>query len=208
MGLKKALITAGVALGTTFAGTASADGHTQIDWGKLLVRVDAYARHGSEQVQSETHAASLEAHGQPLLHTAGNAWFGVAPSVTIVARDWGEAYRLAGDRLSIADELRLSSSTRMVVGRVRLADSHVSRITPFAQLGAGQWRTDSSILPLTPHATEIAAQVGGGVELRLNGVWQLACETSGTVFIRDYRAADNMPSTKLWSTMIASRLVW
>jgi hypothetical protein len=204
-----ALSILGAAAVTTLTGVAHADpGHLTIDWGRLLVEMDSFARHGAEELVPTTHPNAPEIQTQPLVHTAGNAWFGVAPSVTLVARDWGEAYRLAGDRLSLSDEMRLSSSTRMVVSRVRLSDSHVSRITPFAQLGAGQWRTDTNIMPFTPRSTEIAAQIGGGFEVRLAGRWQLACETSATLFIRDSREPQDLAATKLWSTMVASRLVW
>jgi opacity protein-like surface antigen len=147
-----------------------------------------------------------ERFGQPLVQNSGNAWFGVAPSVSFVARDWGTSFRLSGDRLSLVDALRLSESTRMVLTRVRLSNN--SRITPFVQLGVGQWRTDTNILPLTPRATELAAQVGAGVELHITRGWQLACEAGGTMFIRDARSSENIAQTRLWSTMIASRIVF
>ncbi len=198
------------ALATTVATAARADetGAKPIDWGRLLVGLDAYARHGSEAVQHESKVAEERAGSQVYMHNAGNAWFGVAPSVTLVARDWGEAYRLAGDRLSLTDAMRLSSSTRMVLTRVRLSDSHVSRVTPFAQLGAGQWRTDTNLMPILYRSTEVAAQVGGGVELRVNGHWQVAWESTATLLIRDYREQDAISATKLWSTTLASRIEW
>jgi hypothetical protein len=178
-----------------------------IDWGRLLVGLDQYVRHGAESPQLQTPVGSQPEHvGQIYVHTAGNAWFGVAPSVTLVARDWGEAYRLAGDRLSVTDALRLSSSTRMVMTRVRLSDSHISRITPFAQLGAGQWRTDTNLMPVLQRSTDVAAQVGGGIELRLTSAWQMACETSATILIRDQRESADISATKLWSTTLASRI--
>jgi len=185
--------------------TASADETRGVDWCRLLVGVDAYMRHGSESLQPNDRAQEHAGQQQLYVHNAGNAWFGVAPSVTLVARDWGEAYRLAGDRLSLTDAMRLSSSTRMVVTRVRLSDSHLSRITPFAQLGAGQWRTDTTIMPILQRSTEVAAQVGGGVELRLGAHWQIACETSATILIRDQRESESISATKLWSTTLASR---
>ena len=187
--------------------SARADsGHATIDWGQLLVDLDHYARHGAEQATPPTRASLNERTSQIYEHTAGTAWFGVAPRVALVARDWGEAYRLAGDRLSLVDAMRLSSSTRMVLTRVRLSESGGTRVTPFAQLGAGQWRTDPNLLPLTPRSTEIAAQLGGGVEVHMTRAWQLACELSATLLIRDQREEGNIPETKLWSTMLASRV--
>jgi hypothetical protein len=199
------------ALATTVATSAHAESTSgpAIDWGRLLVGLDAYVRHGSESVQAQSATAPHDPNApQMYVHNAGNAWFGVAPSVTLVARDWGEAYRLAGDRLSLTDALRLSSSTRMVLTRVRLSDSHVSRITPFAQLGAGQWRTDTNIMPILLRSTEVAAQVGGGVELRLTSRWQVAFETAATLLIRDKRDDAAISATKLWGTTLASRLEW
>jgi hypothetical protein len=208
MGRRSLLSIAAALVATSIGSTAQADETTRgFDWARLLVGVDGYMRHGSEQQAPVNISAQQERAGHQLyVHNAGNAWFGVAPSVTLVARDWGEAYRLAGDRLSLVDAMRLSSSTRMVMTRVRLSDSHLSRITPFAQLGAGQWRTDTTIMPILQRSTEVAAQIGGGVELRLASRWQLACETSATILIRDQREAEAISATKLWSTTLASRI--
>lgn len=197
---------------TTLAAPASAEqGRVAIDWGKLMLGVDAYARGKGDRESPRASSAdkplaAAERFGQPLAHNAGNPWFGVAPSVSFVARDWGSAFRLAGDRLSLVDALRLSESTRMVMTRVRLSNS--SRVTPFAQVGFGQWRTDTNIMRLTPRMTELATSVGVGFELQIMDDWQAACEVGGTLFIRDEREVSNIPETKLWSAMIASRLAF
>src|SRR5262249_55104183 len=117
------LAVGGAALAMTLSAEAKADTtRGTIDWGKVLVEADHFARHGTEQMIQSPHITANGEHlAQIYEHNAGNAWFGVAPSVTLVARDWGEAYRLAGDRLSLTDALRLSSSTRMVLTRVRLS---------------------------------------------------------------------------------------
>jgi hypothetical protein len=198
---------------TTFSTAAHADtaGRAGLDWEQLLVRLDAYARHGNrvEKPNASAHhtaSATGERTTQLYVQNAGNAWFGVAPHVSLVARDWGGAFKLAGDQLSLADSMRLTSSTRMVMSRVRFGDFGTTLVTPFAQMGFGQWRTDSKVLPLTPSSTEIAAQVGGGVEIHVSRSWQIACETSATMFLRDSREENNLPQTSLWSTMLASRL--
>ncbi|MCL2778512.1 MAG: hypothetical protein FWD73_10950 [Polyangiaceae bacterium] len=208
--LLRALIFAGiVAAATTPALNARADSsHATVDWGRLLIQLDNYVRGGRERPnaqQGQSTPLQNDRTFQPFIQTAGNAWFGVAPRVSFVARDWGTAFRIAGDRISLVDAMRLTASTRMVLTRVRLSNA---RVTPFLQIGAGQWRTDSNILPRTPHSTEIAAQVGGGVEMQLMASWQIACEIGGTLFIRDERDADDLPATKLWSAMIASRIVF
>jgi hypothetical protein len=121
-----------------------------------------------------------------------------------VARDWNEAYKVAGDgdRLALVDALRLTTSTRMVLTRVRLNDS---RISPFAQVGLGHWRTDPYLLPLTARYTEIAAQAAGGVEVRLIGTWQIALETTMTMLYRENHDP-NMPAAQNWSSTFASRV--
>jgi len=207
MGWRFLLSASAALVAMTIGTTASADETRGIDWGRLLVGLDKYARTGAESPVVQTNAGAAHERGHQLyVHNEGNAWFGVAPSVTLVARDWGEAYRLAGDRLSLVDAMRLSSSTRMVMTRVRLSDSRLSRITPFAQLGAGQWRTDTNLMPILQRSTEVAAQVGGGVELRLAQRWQIACETTATILIRDQREAEAISATKLWSTTLASKI--
>ena len=136
----------------------------------------------------------------------GNAWFGAAPRVSFVARDWGTSLRLAGDRLSLVDAMRLSQSTRMIVTRVRFGDLRFARVTPFAQVGLGQWRTDTNIMPLTPRSTEIAGQAGGGIEIQVSRSWQLALESSVTALYREQREDTSIPQTRFWSAMFASRL--
>ena len=130
------------------------------------------------------------------------AWFGVAPRVTLVARDWASSTRLAGDRLSLVEEMRLSASTRMVVGRARLS---AARFTPFLQAGIGQWRVDRNYLPLTPHLIEVASQVGTGFELRVSRRCQIAAEATVTSLIRDGQQHE-FPQSMLWGTFIASRV--
>ncbi|MCL2724201.1 MAG: hypothetical protein FWD69_07150 [Polyangiaceae bacterium] len=205
---KLAPIPATIVAVTMLAANAWADAsHATIDWGRLLVDLDNFARGGERPNVQRGVSPSLRNDRtlQPLTQNAGNAWFGVAPRVSFVARDWGTAYRIAGDRLSLVDAMRLTASTRMVLTRVRLNNA---RVTPFVQIGVGQWRTDSNILPQMPHSTQIAAQIGSGFEAQITSYWQIACETGGTIFIRDERDAQDLPATKLWSAMIASRITF
>jgi hypothetical protein len=188
----------------------------RVDWSRLLVELDVLARGRDARDVRESAVASRMPvtmqqelrMSQLVLQNSGNAWFGVAPRVGLVARDWGSAFRLAGDRLSLVDAVRLSASTRMVMTRVRIANPERARVVPFIQLGAGQWRTDPNLLPLTPHDTEVAGQLGGGVEVRLASFWQLACESSATMLVRDGRGEGAIPQTKMWSTSMASRLTF
>lgn len=208
-----------VGLLAMIAGTAHADPASgsvaSADWGRLLGDLDAVARKGADVVDAprcaaagcmtETNATAAppERTGPVTVQNTTNSWFNVAPSFSLVARDWTSAYRVTGDRLALVDALRLTSSTRMVLSRVRLTEG--SRITPYAQVGLGQWRTDPYLLPLSPRYEEAAAQVAGGFEVRLKGTWQLAFESTMTMVYLAQRDS-TMPSTQLWSTTIASRV--
>lgn len=187
----------------TVATAARAGDPPGVDWMKALVDLDRMARGGAERPSAQTKPrAPAAANDDPSPQNMGNAWFGVAPRVTLVARDWASSTRLIGDRLSLVEQMRLSASTRMVVGRARLSGT---RFTPFVQVGLGQWRVDRRYLPLTPHTIEIASQLGTGFELRLNRRWQLAAETTVTSLIREGQS-NSLPQTMLWSTFLASRV--
>lgn len=178
-----------------------------IDWERALVQLDSFARTGAERPAPVVHRTERPVvTSEPYAQNPGNAWMGVAPRVAFVARDWATAYRLAGDRLSLVDAMRLSQSTRMVVTRVRFGDLGFDRVTPFAQIGLGQWRTDTNLMPLTPRSTEIAGQAGGGIEIQISRTWQMAAEASITGLYREDREAIGIPQTRLWSCMLASRL--
>lgn len=211
----KLAMTAIVALAaTTLSSVANAEEPRGVDWGKAIVDLDRFARTGSERPTIPTASGTgLASAGStstlrpgviddPSPQNLGNAWFGVAPRVTLVARDWASSTRLAGDRLGVIDAVRLAQSTRMVVARARLSNA---RFTPFLQLGMGQWRVDRNYLPFTPSNIEVASQVGTGFELRLTRRWQLAAETSMTSLIRDGHN-NNVPQTVMWSTFLASRI--
>lgn len=197
------------------AGNAHADPAIKVDWARVATDVDTVARNGADVLDAprcaaagcltETNATAArpERAGAITVQNTTNSWFNVAPTLSLVARDWGTAYRVAGDRLALVDALRLTTSTRMVLTRVRLSDD--SRITPFAQVGLGQWRTDPYLLPFTPRYEEMAAQAAGGVELRIKGTWQVALESTMTMVYLEQRDS-TVPSTQMWSTMIASRV--
>lgn len=196
-----------VVLGTMAVTTAAhADEPRGVDWSKVLLDLDRFARSGSERPTLQTpHArAPVRPHAtdDPSPQNLGNAWFGVNPRVTLVARDWASSTRIAGDRLSVVESVRLAASTRMVVGRVRLNNA---RFTPFLQVGLGQWRVDRRYLPFTPNNIEVASQLGTGFELHLTSTWQLAAETSFISLIRDGHS-DTLPQTVMWSTLVASRV--
>ena len=205
--------TAAVALATTLASSAAlADTN---EWGRVLSDLEVITRRGADvldsprctpagcQTDTNATAAAPERGFRPIVQDSTNDHLVTfKPTVSLVARDWGSSFRVAGERLALVDALRLTSSTRMVFTRFRLTDA---RISPFAQVGLGQWRTDPSLLPLTPGYMELAAQAAGGIELRLMGSWQIALESTMTTIYRE-RSDKSMPTPHVWSTTFASRV--
>lgn len=202
------------ATATTVSSTAKADPALSVDWARVLSDLDRVVRDGADvldsprcslagcQTDTNTTASAPERLPASRADNTGDIWFGLAPKFALVARDWSSAYKVAGDRLALVDALRLTSSTRMVLFRSRLNDS---RLSPFAQVGLGQWRTDPYLLPLTARYTEIAAQAAAGLEIRLVGSWQLAFESTVTMLYRESHDA-SMPAAHNWSSTIASRI--
>ena len=213
MRLPLTFTTAAFALATTFASSAAmADTN---EWGRVLSDLDAVSRKGADvldsprctpagcQTDTNATAAAPERGVKPNVQdTTNDHLVTFRPSVSLVARDWGSSFRVAGERLALVDALRLTSSTRMVLTRFRITDS---RISPFAQVGLGQWRTDPYLLPLTPSYMELAAQAAAGVELRIMGSWQIALESTMTSIYRE-RSDRSMPTPHVWSSTFASRI--
>lgn len=213
MRLPLTFTTAAFALATTFASSAAmADTN---EWGRFVSDLDAVSRKGADvldsprctpagcQTDTNATAAAPERGVKPNVQdTTNDHLVTFRPSVSLVARDWGSSFRVAGERLALVDALRLTSSTRMVLTRFRITDS---RISPFAQVGLGQWRTDPYLLPLTPSYMELAAQAAAGVELRIMGSWQIALESTMTSIYRE-RSDRSMPTPHVWSSTFASRI--
>ena len=127
--------------------------------------------------------------------------FGGTPSLSLVARDWGGTQVLMG-QTSVGDTLRLSRSIRMVVTRVRLSEG---KVAPFASLGLGQWRVDTDLVPALPRDTELATQLGGGVELRIAPRWCVALELDYTVLYREQHEPQMVSGPHLWATVLGTR---
>jgi hypothetical protein len=201
-------------LSTTSASAETGQGVRGVDWSRVITDVDALTRRGMDVLdvprcspagcitETNTTAARPERGVRFDGPTTSNDWLGFKPTVSLVARDWGSSFRVAGDRLAVVDALRLTTSTRMVLARVRMTDA---RVAPFAQIGLGQWRTDPYLLPLTPRYEEIAAQAAVGVEVRVRRSWTVGLEQTGTVLHRQH-GDSNLPSAHMWSATFASRV--
>jgi hypothetical protein len=202
LGIKIAAVAAAAA-GLLVATPAKAE--QPVDFMKVLVEADHFFRTGdleSGKPKAQPKHASQLTLDDPSPKNMGNAWFGVAPKVTLVARDWSQSTRLLGDKMGFIDNVRLAQSTRMVVSRVRL---NSARFTPFMQLGVGQWRVDRRYVPNMPLMVEIAGQLGTGFEMRVSKRVQLAAELSATTLIR-YDVNAQQPQNVLYSALMASRI--
>ncbi len=220
--MRSLLTFAAATLATMFAtSAANADGGGStrdgrgVDWSRVVTDLDRVARQGADVLDSprcspsgcetttNATAAAPERGFKLNVQDTANELLSFRPALSLVARDWSSSFRVAGDRLALIDAMRLTTSTRMVLTRIRMSDA---RIAPFAQVGLGQWRTDPFVLPLTPRYEEIAAQAAGGVELRLMGTWQIALETTTTMLYREQQNSRDLPAAHMWSTTFASRV--
>jgi hypothetical protein len=165
-----------------------------VDWGKL----GTVFREGAISLEARsTEARSTEGSGEHRTEP-GTPW--MSPRMSVVARDWGASQPLLG-RLALTDQLRLSRSSRMVVARVRMGDD---RIAPFAQVGFGQWRVDTSVVPM-PYDVELAGQLGGGLELRVAPHAVIALEGTYTLLYREEREPQMLASPQLWGVLLAGK---
>jgi hypothetical protein len=172
-----------------------------LDWDKFADVV----RDGGSSLFPSTEINSVVVNHNP---TQGSSteekWIGLSPHVSVVARDWRSTQLLVG-QASLTDLIRLMRSTRMVVTRVRFADG---RLMPFAQVGFGQWRVDTDLMPSLPINTEVATQFGSGFELRLAPRCLLAVEVDYTVLYRDEHESQSASGPRLWGSSLAARALF
>jgi hypothetical protein len=175
----------------------AADPRLSAEWNRLAVAL-LTPLNAPDLVDHPTMPGAAEAPPA----SAQLRWVGAVPRLSLVARDWAESRRLWGD-LALTDELRTTRSSRMVISRVRLADGLVS---PFAQLGLGEWRVDTTLLPALPHERVLAAQTGLGFELTLAHDTVVAFEADWTL-LRPSDASDVLAQTHpgIWGTYVALR---
>jgi hypothetical protein len=129
---------------------------------------------------------------------------GLSPHVSLVARDWGGAEALFG-HVAVTDLVRLSRSSRMVISRIRFMEG---RIAPFVELGLGQWRVDTDLMPVLPRDTELAAQIGAGFEVRVWKRFALALELDHTILYREQHEPQMIAAPHLWGSFVGARAVF
>lgn len=194
---------------TLLAPTAQADDSPRlsVDWGKLgevLRQAPGMLlprEHDVEHVEHPEHGDRADGD----IPLAARRLVGLAPRMSLVARDWGASQLLVGN-LTVTDQLRLTRSSRMVVSRVRLAEG---RLVPFAQLGVGEWRVDRTLVPALPLNQQLAAQAGAGFEFAVAPSFAVAVEADWTLLWDDAIASQPQPQTiggpNLWGALLAAR---
>ena len=187
-----------VLVGVLVSANARAEGGLlELDWGRLA---NAF-RDGGGMPQLHD-PLRMEADRRPPISEM--RWFNVNSHLSLVARDWGNAQLLLG-HLALTDQMRLIRSSRMVIGRLRVGDG---RIVPFLQVGAGQWRIDTDLMPVYKRDVEIAGQLGGGIEFIVSHRTMLALETDETVLYREQHEPQRVASPHQWGTLLAARAIF
>ena len=142
-----------------------------VDWdalGDSLARLQESGREARARVVSESSSKWID--GKPLL-------------VSLVARNWEGASRLAGGPMPATDAVHVSRLSRLLVGRVGWTGGP---IVPFVHLGVGQWRDPDPHVLAAP--LEYAGQVGAGAELAaIASGYALAVEYDWTRVYADTR---------------------
>jgi hypothetical protein len=202
----------------TGAGARANEGRVAVDWAKLgdLLRAPTLTVAPVEAWRTElADRATFGRPGsdQPLLEAQPGLG-----RYSVVARDF-DGPRLVMGRLSATDQVRRGRSRRMMLLRGRLSDGPV---TPFVQLGLGQYRVAPDVLG-PPHPLLLAGQAGAGIELSFTSWASLALEgdctlvesapegtlqppiTTRTIAVPDPHASRLVTSPAFWGGFLAFR---
>ena len=184
---------------------AETEGRLQVDWSKLVDALREGARAFEHEggfhlghLGEETRPTPL----RPAQSTDDVPWVGSSAHLALIARDWGGSQGIFG-RLALTDRLRPIRSSRMLVSRVRITDG---RVMPFVQVGLGQWRIDTDLLPTLPHDVELAGQLGGGLEIALGPRAAIAIEADETMLYRERHEAQMVCDPHVWNSLLAARV--
>lgn len=144
-----------------------------LDGNRLVTAaMNGTAPSGRESSANESNPTAAPVQPPPLVD--------LLPRASLVARDWRGSLKVAG-RTMLIDDLRPAASHRMVIARI----ASDARLSPYAQVGAGEWRVDPVLFPQMPTRQAYAGSVGAGLELRTNAGLQIAGEAGYTIFYRE-----------------------
>jgi len=110
--------------------------------------------------------------------------------LSLVMRDWKGAMSLLGRGAVASDQIRLTRSSRMLMGRITVGDGP---IVPFVHFGAGEWRYDPDLVPFVRNQ-EFASQFGAGLAVRISKHMAFAWETDYVILCRERREPQNVPN--------------
>lgn len=110
--------------------------------------------------------------------------------LSLVARDWSDAFNVAGGTM-ISDDVRLSRSSRMLLGRARL---DLGKFQPYVHTALGEWRYDPAILTFKPRNQEYATQWALGFEYKFAKYGRVGFEADYTLLCRESREPQNNPT--------------
>jgi hypothetical protein len=176
-----------------------------VDWASLRRALEGL-RSGIPGSADSSSAVSLrattkapEAIAAAVVTAEVTPWLSSPTAVlSVVARDWEGAKGLAGPTSS-SDAIRVSRSSRMLVGRVAMA---VGRLAPFLHIGVGQWRDPDPHL-VSP-STQNAALTGAGIEVSLFAGCGVTIEYDWTTMVLESRRAEAVASRYLgWGEAFA-----
>jgi hypothetical protein len=122
-----------------------------------------------------------------------------APRGSILLRDWRGSFRLAGAPTNVIDDVRPSASNRMVIARLEGG----ARLSPFAQMGIGEWRIDPALFPAFPTYNATCGQVGAGFQLAAMKHLSVAAEGQYTFLYGAQPWAGDVPVPRLLAGLIA-----
>jgi hypothetical protein len=133
---------------------------------------------------------------------AQRAFLGGTAHVSVLARDWREAYSITDGQPLLFDRVRLIRSSRMAVTRFALAGG---RFMPYAEVSFGQWRADPDLMPYLHSSYVLAAQAAVGFEMHVAPRCAVAWNVEQTKMNRDSRDPQNLPLTSLFASFAAVR---
>jgi hypothetical protein len=187
-----------VLMGASRTAEAAPIATLDVDWERLAEAVRD-ARHFFGERESKNEQSRARA-----VQDAAEPRGGLSPHLSLVARDWGGTEALFGG-MTVRDQVRLSRSSRMMISRVRFMEG---RFAPFFEVGLGQWRVDTDLMPVLPRDTELAAQIGGGFELHVWSRFALALEVDHFILYREQHEPQMITAPHVWGSFIGARAVF
>ncbi|MEI7895026.1 MAG: hypothetical protein WCI05_18165 [Myxococcales bacterium] len=176
--------------------------HAPVDWAEWLdgLEGDLWTGHDPWLLFSRTWSA-------PRTREVGLATTRseFAPQLSFVVRDWGVSRALFGGSMGVADRVRLSRSSRMLVTRFSF---DARAFAPFVHVALGQWRIDTEVLPVFARDEWMAGQLALGLEMKV-GAWALAGQFD---FTRLHRGPRELPSPvgepQIWGAFVGARALF